>query len=157
MSHILGDLPQRIKNVLTEILNRYDKYGKLIRYPGEWGERAFRFWLIVDLFINVLGWLPQNVVLGEKYDVLLLDSEIRPVIYVETKRPDVLISEEHIEETERRAKDYFSIQYIVVTNGKMWILYDVIKREYMRIADLIKADDRKVAEFFGKLKAENFL
>jgi len=157
VSYAIRGLPQRIKNILVAILNRYDRYGKLIRYPGEWGERAFRFWLIVELLMNVLGWPPQSIVLGERYDVLLLDNEIRPVIYIETKRPNISISEEHVEEAKERAKDYFSIQYVVVTNGKTWILYDAIKNEYVKIVDLIKAEEREVAEFFSKLSAENFL
>jgi len=151
------DPPKRVKNILVEILNRYDRYGRLVRYPGEWGERAFRFWLIVELFMNVLGWPSQSIVLGEKYDVLLLDNDIRPVIYIETKRPDITVSEEHVEEAKERAKDYFSIRYVVVANGKMWVLYDAIKGECMWIADLSRAEDRKVAEFFGKLSAKNFL
>jgi len=157
MRRTVEDPLKNVKNVLVEILNRYDRYGRLIGYPGEWGERAFRFWLIVELFMDVLGWPSQNVVLGEKYDVLLLDNDIRPVIYIETKRPSIPISEGHVEEAEERAKDYFSIRYIVVANGKMWVMYDAIKGEYMLIADLSKAEDRKVTEFFSKLSAKNFL
>lgn len=146
-----------IRNTVIEILKRYREYERLIRYPGDWGERAFRFWIIKELFIDVLGWPSKSVVFGERYDVLLIDELIRPIIYIETKRPGKQIDKEDVEEAVSRAREFFSIDYIVVTNGITWILHDYATNRELAINNIEKADEKTVLDFFSKLRAKNFI
>lgn len=156
---ITGDANElsHVQDGIIKILERYCEYERLIRYPGDWGERAFRFWIIKELFIDILRWPSKNIVFGERYDVLLLDEWIRPRIYIETKRPSKQITNRDLEEAIGRAKDFFSIDYVVITNGITWILYDCIKNVGFRIDDVEKADSGRVTRFFSKIRARNFI
>ncbi len=146
-----------VQDVIKRILTRYYDYERLIRYPGDWGERAFRFWLIKELFMDELSWHTEYIVFGERYDVLLLDEDIRPRIYVETKKPEIEIRDKDVEKAIRRAKDFYSIDYVVITNGTTWILYDCVKNVRIKIDNIRKADDERVAGFFNKIHAKNFI
>ena len=147
-----------IQSVVRRLLSRYHSYEKLIKYPGDWGERAFRFWLIKELFMDILGWHAEYIVFGERYDVLLLDEYIRPRIYVETKKPDIQITNRHIKEAIDRSKDFLSIDYVIITNGITWVLYDCVKNmEYDKIEDIGRINDEKVKRFFNKIHAKNYV
>ena len=76
-----------LRKSLITILERYKKYEKYLQYPGDWGERAFRGWLVYEIFHDQLQWPIPNIVFGERFDVLFVDGAVKPVIYLETKKP----------------------------------------------------------------------
>jgi hypothetical protein len=63
-------LGQKVLDKVREVLKRYENYGKYLRFPYEWGERAFRGWLVYEVFHGVLGWPIKYIVFGELFDVL---------------------------------------------------------------------------------------
>jgi len=150
-------IPRDVRNAVRQLSTRYRRYEELIKYPGDWGERAFRFWLIKELFMDVLGWRTEYIVFGERYDVLLLDECIRPKIYVETKKPGIQIIGRHVEEALRRAEDFYSIDYVIVTNGITWILYDRVKNTKFKIDNIEKTGNERVIGFFSKIHAKNYV
>jgi len=148
---------ESIRNTIRQLLERYREYGGLIRYPGDWGERAFKFWLVKELFMDVLGWDSKYVVFGEKYDVLFLDDYIRPKLYLETKKPGIRITKNHVKEAMERSREFYSIGYVIVTNGTTWVLHDCIKDVEHRVDSIEGADDGEVADVFSKLHAKNYI
>ena len=106
--------------------------------------------------MDVLGWDSKYVVFGEKYDVLFLDDYIRPKLYLETKKPDIHITKNHVKEAIERSKEFYSIGYVIVTNGTTWVLHDCIKDAGHKIDNIESANDKKVANVFGKLHAKNY-
>ncbi len=152
-----SEIIANVRNTIIRLIKRYREYETLIRYPGDWGERALRFWIIKELFMDHLHWRVENIVFGERYDVLLVDEHIRPRIYVETKRPGIRITERHIREAIDRARDFYSIDYVVVTNGITWILYDCIKGDIYEIEDIRKAVRGRILDFFNKIHAMNYI
>jgi len=147
---------ESIRNTIRQLLTRYREYEGLIRYPGDWGERAFRFWLIKELFMDVLGWDSKYIVFGERYDVLFLDDYIRPKLYLETKKPDIQITKNYVKEAIDRFKEFYSIDYVIITNGTTWVLHDCIKGAEHKIDSIENADDKKIADVFSKLHAKNY-
>lgn len=145
ITHIIKDI----------ILERYRKYSRLIKYPGDWGERAFRAWLMYEVFHKLLEWPIKNIVFGEIYDVLLVDDMVRPVIYIETKKPEVNISKKYLKESIDRANHFFSIQYVLLTNGIHWYLYDTIKGT-TDIISIGKSKSERIVSLFAKLHAKYY-
>ena len=78
---------KEIHRCLSIILSRCDAASARLDFPGEGGERPFRGWLVSDLLIDLLCWPAEKVVVGERFDVLLQDSDNFPVITIETKTP----------------------------------------------------------------------
>lgn len=118
-----------VLNSIQNIMKRFDEYEKYLHYPGEWGERAFRAWLVFEIFHLHFGWPISHIIFGEKYDVLFVNDDIIPVIYLETKRPGRGLVE--IIEFEERILSYeFStLKYGILTDGFKWLKYDVIRQE----------------------------
>lgn len=109
-------------------MKRYDMYTRFLNYPGDWGERAFRGWLVFEIFHEKLGWPIENIVFGERYDVLFVDNHIKPVIYLETKKPGRGLAE--LEQFKARISMYQTLEHAVIANGKQWLRIDVaIKNE----------------------------
>lgn len=77
----------RLTQAIKGVMRRYEQYTKYLDYPREWGERAFRGWLVFEVFHTCLKWPIKNIVFGEMYDVLFVNDDIQPMIYVETKKP----------------------------------------------------------------------
>ena len=50
------DLTDSFLSTVKEIMLRYEYYEKYLNYPGDYGERAFRGWLVFDLFHKKLEW-----------------------------------------------------------------------------------------------------
>jgi hypothetical protein len=81
------EIGQKVLNKITELLARYERYSGYLSFPYEWGERALRGWLVYELFHEILEWPSKNIVLGEQFDVLFIDENIKPKLYLETKKP----------------------------------------------------------------------
>ncbi len=78
---------QAVLKALHEILKRCEKAGARLAYPGEGGERRFRGWLVSDLLAKTLDWHTDNIIVGERFDILLQDEHGFPVVTIETKTP----------------------------------------------------------------------
>ncbi|MDQ3753917.1 MAG: hypothetical protein M3371_04205 [Acidobacteriota bacterium] len=78
---------QAVLKTLHEILKRGEKTGARLAYPGEGGERRFRGWLVSDLLAKTLDWHTDNIIVGERFDILLQDEHGFPVVTIETKTP----------------------------------------------------------------------
>jgi len=112
--------------ILQNILKRYEYYERFLNYPGDWGERAFRGWLIYDLFHDFLKWPIKNIVFGERFDVLLVNNEIKPIINIETKKPGRGLSE--YDAFKKRLSDYQTLYYALLTDGKDWMLLNCLDK-----------------------------
>jgi hypothetical protein len=150
-------LGQKVLDKIREVLKRYEDYGKYLRFPYEWGERAFRGWLVYEVFHEVLGWPIKYIVFGELFDVLFVDEYMRPKIYLETKRPGRGLVE--LDEFKARVRFYGTLRYAVITDGFTWSRFEVLG-ETLGTGETInidKADPIPVRRFFMPLHARNFL
>jgi len=150
-------LGQKVLDKVREVLKRYENYGKYLRFPYEWGERAFRGWLVYEVFHGVLGWPIKYIVFGELFDVLFVDEYIRPKIYLETKRPGRGLVE--LDEFKARVQFYGILRYAVITDGFTWSRFEVLgeKLGTQETVSIDKADSILVGRFFAPLHAKNFL
>lgn len=136
---------------LTKILERYNHYERFLNYPGDWGERAFRGWLVFDLFHKYLGWSIEHIVFGERFDVLLINDEIKPLINIETKKPGDGATEYEI--FIKRLNDYQTLYYAILTDGYEWLSFDCLdknSRTTFNLSDGDKAFEEFVKPFWSK-------
>jgi len=106
--------------VLKKVMERYERYENFLAYPGDYGERAFRGWLVFELFHKELGWPVANILFGEIFDVLLLDDDLNPRINIETKKPGDGLA--NYDEFIKRLPNYQTLHYGVLTDGYEWLL-----------------------------------
>ena len=143
----------RFRETIESLMKRYEQYTHYLNYPGEWGERAFRGWLVFDLFHRDLRWPIENIVFGERYDVLLVNNEIKPMIYLETKKPGRGLAD--YKDFRNRVSGYQTIQYAVLANGYKWLKEDITNKtqEFISLEDPTDKWD----QFVKPLKAKNYL
>lgn len=115
---------EKILAALNDILD-WCRSKARIQVSGEGGERAFRGRLHESLLEKVLGWPPEFVLSGEKFDVLLLNPEDQPVLYIETKEPGHITTEGEYKPFFARLKRYPSLRQAYLTNGSYWERYDI--------------------------------
>ena len=118
-------------STLNKIIERYRLYTNYLEFPGEWGERAFRGWLVFEVFHKLLGWPIENIIFGERYDVLFVNSDIQPVIYLETKKPKRGLAD--LSEFKSRSKYYRTLIYAVLTDGYKWLRIDLIRSKKTQV------------------------
>ncbi|MBM3333502.1 N-6 DNA methylase [Candidatus Sumerlaeota bacterium] len=116
---------ERILGNLVAILRRCKEAGIRLGYPGEGEERPFRGWLVSDLLTDVLGWPKDKVVVGERFDILLLDADGYPIATVETKRPYREASKKEREDFEERLSGFGTLRTAYFTNGAEWERLDI--------------------------------
>jgi hypothetical protein len=150
-------LGQRVLNKIREVLRTYEKYSKYLKFPYEWGERAFRGWLAFEVFHEVLGWPTKNIVFGEQFDVLLVDEYVRPKIYLETKKPGRGLVE--LDEFKARVRFYGTLRYAIITDGFNWLRFEVLgeKLGTQNIVSIDETSPSLIGKFFMSLHAKNFL
>lgn len=143
----------KLSDALQTILKRYEQYTRYLNYPGEWGERAFRGWVVYEIFHVCFGWPLENIVFGERFDVLFVDNDIRPAVYLETKKPGRGLAD--CEEFEARIPSYQTIKQAVLANGYEWLRIDTVtkSREMVKLS----ASDLKWSEFSKLLMAKNYI
>ncbi|MCS7192190.1 MAG: hypothetical protein NZ937_04310 [Armatimonadetes bacterium] len=115
---------RKLVRTVTQILKRYEHYKQHLHYPGDWGERALRGWIVCEVFQDALGWSSASTVFGEQFDVVFVNGQLLPVIYMETKKPEVALTKIHRRQTLRRAKNYPTLRHVVLTNGWIWERWD---------------------------------
>jgi hypothetical protein len=109
-----------IQRCLIDILERCKKTGERIGYPGEGGERRFRYWLATDFLSGRLGWPGDQIVIGEVFDVLLLDQFKFPLQTIETKTPFHRASQDERTQFENRLSGFGTLRHAYFTNGNAW-------------------------------------
>lgn len=143
----------KLSETIQRIMKRYAMYSRYLNYPGEWGERAFRGWIVYEIFHAHLGWPLENIVFGERYDVLFVDNNVKPMVYLETKKPGRGLAD--LEDFEERIPLYQTIKHAVLANGYEWLRIDVVAgtRESIKLADA----DIKWNGFTRHLMAKNYI
>src|SRR5229473_3989905 len=96
--------------------------------PGEGAEREYRKELMFRVLVPLLGWPPDRIFQGERFDLLLNDDEGRPLINIETKSP---ASEGWTDAEERdfveRLGFYPTIRHAFITDGHKWKRLDLVE------------------------------
>jgi hypothetical protein len=158
-----GTSIREIRRSLHEIYERCVGSVAAKAVPGEGGERALRGWIINPFLTENLGWPPEHIVQGERFDLLLRDSESFNVVYIETKAPGRVIPAKEREDFEKRIHAYGSIRAAFLTDGRIWERLDIIApkgsvtiHKRVRI-DLEKCGDEEAEAFFLPLAADRYL
>jgi hypothetical protein len=150
----------KVVPVLKEVLSRYDRLKGILNFPGDWGERAFRGWLVLDLLNGALGWPSERIVLGERFDILLLDDREIPVINIETKKPGRTPSPAEERDFMNRLGDYPTLQWAYLTNGWDWTRVELLApRGVQQVISTAKFSLSRAARadaFFASLHARRY-
>jgi hypothetical protein len=150
-------------STIRAILKRHADYAGRFAVPGDWGERAFRGWLVLDLLHGYMKWPSSHILLGERHDILLLNDSLSPVITVETKRPDYDASKSEWKNFEARLPHYGTLRWAFLTNGKNWTRLEIlapkgkIQIRSRQEIDVTKASEEDAAKYFGTLRARQYL
>src|SRR3989338_4679955 len=115
---------EKIKSTVSDIL-AWCRSKAPMQVPGEGGERPFRGRLCEALLEKTLGWPPEFILPGERFDIRLLNSEGHPVLTIETKEPEHITAEAEYKTFLARLKYYPSLQHAFMTNGSSWERYDI--------------------------------
>lgn len=107
------------------IIQKTEATTNRLHYPGEGGERPFRSWLAKYLLESLFGWPADKIVIGERFDILLLDADGFPVATIETKNPRHKASKQEHEDFEKRLSGYGTLRYAYFTNGIEWNRLDI--------------------------------
>jgi hypothetical protein len=125
-----------------------------LQYPREWGERAFRGWLVFETFHNNLEWPIPNIVFGETFDVLFINGPIKTVIYLETKKPERGLAD--LDEFRGRLGHHETLQWAILTDGYKWMRLDCVRDEE-RTFSIQETELVQWKEFFRVFRATNFI
>lgn len=152
-----GPLPR-----LRKILEYHERLGSRLAFPGDWGERSFRGWLLIDLLHSELGWPSEHLLLGEVFDILTLDAYLRPVINIETKAPSHEATPAELTRFRERLSSFGTLRFAVLTDGWRWtVLHLSAPRgvqhvEFEEILDIRKAPAERVTAMLEQFRALNF-
>ena len=147
---------------IRAILQRYDSYCGRLNVPGDWGERVFRGWLMTDLLMTAQGWPSALIVIGERFDILLLDSTLHPVVNIETKKPYHKTTAKDWNDFESRLSFYKTLRWAFLTNGQNWTRLALLAPGGKQtITDRTEIDIRTVVpqtanDFFRVMHADQF-
>lgn len=118
-------LGERIIESIKITIRQSEEASKRLHYPGEGGERSFRSWLAKNLLETLLGWPADKIMIGERFDILLLDSDSFPVMTIETKAPGHKASRKERKDFEERLSGYGTLRSAYFTNGFEWNRLDI--------------------------------
>jgi hypothetical protein len=151
------NLGKVIADAIAHILKRCEEAGIRLAYPGEGGERAFRGWLVSDFLATVLGWPTEKIVVGERFDLLLQDSDGFPIATIETKTPYHRASKKERQDFEDRLSGFGTLRHAYFTNGNQWDRLDifsptgVLEVQSRFSLDLKQSAPEEVEAFFAPL------
>lgn len=111
------------------VMRRCEEVGERLDFPGEGGERRFRSWLATDVLQLVLGWPAKQVIVGERFDILLVNNELHPIITIETKTPFHKASKKERKDFTERLNGFPTLRRAYFTNGVEWDRLDIITLE----------------------------
>ncbi len=107
-------------------MDRCKEVGERVGYPGEGGERRFRGWLNSDLLQQTLNWPSKNVVVGEIFDLLLLNDDQHALATIETKTPYHKASKKEQKDFQERLSGFPTLRTAYFTNGPEWDRVDIV-------------------------------
>ncbi len=151
-------LGKKIVSTIRSVLQRCEEVGEKVGFPGEGGERRFRSWIASDLLEGVLGWPVKNVVIGERFDILLLSDEVHALATIETKTPYHRASKKERADFEERLSGFPTLSTAYFTNGSVWDRLDIVvsgAELYVRersTFELGKHSPAYVEQFFAPLR-----
>jgi hypothetical protein len=119
-------LGKKIIAAIRRVLERCDEVGEKVGFPGEGGERRFRKWIASELLEAVLRWPVKNVVVGERFDVLLLSDDDHALATIETKTPYHNASKKERNDFEERLSGFPTLRTAYFTNGPQWDRLDIV-------------------------------
>src|ERR1019366_9320056 len=102
------------------VLRRCEEVAGRVDFPGEGGERRFRAWLNTEVLQDVLGWPAKQTVVGERFDVLLLNNDLHPIVTIETKTPYHKATKKDRADFENRLDGFPTLRCAYFTNGPEW-------------------------------------
>jgi len=158
MTNRSQSIGKKILSCIQSILERCEEVGEKLDFPGEGGERRYRGWLNSELLQGVLGWPAKKVIVGERFDLLLLDADDHAVATIETKTPYHKASKKERQDFEERLSGFPTLRTAYFTNGPQWDRLDiVVSGAELRVLERSQMDTRKssadLAErFFAPLK-----
>jgi type I restriction-modification system DNA methylase subunit len=121
-----SELGKKIVGAIRRVLRRCEEVGERIDFPGEGGERRFRGWLASELLEGVLEWPNENVIIGERFDVLLVSDEDHALATIETKTPYHTASKQERRDFEERLSGFPTLRTAYFTNGPDWDRLDIV-------------------------------
>ncbi len=115
---------EKILSTLSDILE-WCRAKARMQVPGEGGERPLRARLCEALLEKLLGWPPEFILSGERYDISVLNPQDQPVVYIETKEPGHITTGAEYRVFFARLRHYPSLRQAYLTNGSVWERYDI--------------------------------
>ena len=149
---------KKIIATIRSVLQRCDEVGEKVGFPGEGGERRFRKWIASELLEQVLDWPVKNVVVGERFDVLLLSDDDHALATIETKTPYHQASKKERTDFEERLSGFPTLRTAYFTNGPAWDRLDiVVSGAELRVLerntfDISKNSPAYAEQFFAPLR-----
>lgn len=104
--------------------------------PEEWVRRH-----LVDFLINSCGVPLRSIIeeypveinsMSQRADVVVMDSNARPLILAECKAPDITIGQDTLLQASRY-NAVIMAQYIIVTNGLKHFCYELTEQGYIHM------------------------
>lgn len=149
-----------LRRSAAQLLQRYHDLSGYLGFPGDWGERPIRGWIMFEFFSIHLGWPANRVILGERFDGLFINSDGLPVICLETKKPGALVGERRIgtilKKAELLSRRYPTIQQVVLTDGKSWVRKDLLRGDLPPVELSIQSPPLSWWQFFRPLRCSEF-
>lgn len=147
---------------LRKILERVQLTAAKVAYPGEGDERPFRHWLAAEFLKDTLRWPAESVVVGERFDIRLLDAEGFPVVTIETKPPGGRVTGKARGDFRDRLSGFGTLRTAYFTDGFEWDRLDIFfeagklqERAEFELA-LSSATDEEAEAFFAPLAVERY-
>jgi hypothetical protein len=120
-------------------------------------ERPLRERVSHYLLQERLDWPQRLIRSGESYDILCYDEDLIPVLYIETKSPLSAVPQSEVDKALDRARNLTVLQYVLITNGKVYRLYDLgrpTSPQLLNVTEELSAEE--AGQFFEPLKAARF-
>lgn len=114
----------KIRATLNEILDWCRRKART-QVPGEGGERLFRNRLKDALLQDLFGWPADFIFPAERFDLRLLNEQDDTLIYIETKEPEHIASDNEYQRFFARLRQYSTLRHAYFTNGSRWERFDI--------------------------------
>jgi hypothetical protein len=151
-------LGNKILACMRSVLERCEQAGERIDFPGEGGERRYRAWLNSELLQGVLGWPSSRVIVGERFDILMVGEDDHAIATIETKTPYHKASKKERADFEARLAGFPTLRIAYFTNGPEWDRLDIlVDAGELKVLERSRLDTRRASpelteQFFTPLQ-----